>query len=111
MGPKKVGDDALAFIREVGIGIVVVRARPPDEIVVDIPKVRVHRRAVSDDTVLQKVVVRKALAIFHVGIVKKGNKLGIATRHLGASFAVTELGITKKESHNLSDVVEVLFAG
>jgi len=86
--PKKVGDDALAFIRKVGVRIVVGRARPPDEIVVDEPKVWVHRRAISDDTVLQKVVIHKTLVVVHVGIVKKGNEFGIAAGHSGVTVSV-----------------------
>lgn len=66
-----------------------------DEVMVYVPKIS-HRRAVSDDMILQHVIVSEALVVVRVGVDKKRDEFEVATRNASASFALMKSGVAKE---------------
>jgi len=109
LGPKKVGDDALAFLGE-GIGVV-FGLRPSDEVVVDMPKGRIHRFTRSDNLVSQEVIVGELLIIGNIGVIEHRNKFEITAGDASALSASAKACVAQKEGHNLANMVDELFMG
>lgn len=104
--PKEVSDDALAFLGESIGGI--FGLRPSDEVVIDVPKGRIHGLAYGNDLVGKEVMVGEPLIVGNVGVVERRNEFEIAAGDASGLPARAKASVAQKERHNLTDVVNGL---